>query len=815
MRSLLLPGVVMLAAALPPPAHSQLAEAEGDDRSFTLTADEVVYDPERDLYEAFGNVRLVHAGGSTLNADWAVFNRSTRVGVAIGQVEFTDAGETLFAEFAAFDLGASLAATRNARIDSDRPAFRIQGETIGRTGQDRFDVERGLFTTCRCEEKDGRRPWEIEFQRADVELGGYAVGEDVWIKAFGVPVFYLPWIVFPAKTERQSGLLLPSFSSSSRNGGEFQVPLFVTLGERAQLTLRPEYMSRRGLKTALDLEYVFGAAGTGEGGVSGLFGDDRVDRDDPDTGFSDNRWAYWLRHEQPIAPGARIGLDIKEVSDNQYLVDFEDILSGDRRERRRLRFLESSAWASVARRGLYAGLESSVVDDLQSPDDLDRDDFLLQRLADLRVSSLPRSLGGLPLRLAIDSRYTLYRQLDGRRRIGERLPVGERFFDTGADGLFDEREPDALGGFPGFDVHRDNALPGALAALRRSEGDGIFQEGELLADDGHRLDLQPRLSLPLRFGAFETLSELGFRETLYFPDLGSTEQREVWTARFDVRTRLGREFRFRGRDWRHQIEPRLAFAAVSAPSQDDYPLFVPSASVRPRRLIDGDLRLLTRNPGDRLADARLLQFQLRQLLFARPAGPGSGGRQVGELRIGTSYDFEDSQLRRAFVQGRFALLDGLQFSFDAGYDPDRSQVDEIEAALDWLSGGETSLQLRYRYLREPLLGFEAFRRDDEIFRREIRDRRKISQIDFEARFRLTSSSLVFAEGRFSLEDSSSDTGRVGIRLSSACGCWELELGLERENYYSYTRRDFSRETRFEVDLNLSGLGWRKRGPSRD
>ena len=819
MRSLILPGGVLLAAAFPLLAGSQVDRLEAEDRSFTLSADEVAYDQNRDLYDASGNVRVVYADGNTLTADWVVFNRTTRIGVAVGNVQLTDDEDSLTSDFMAIDLNASLAISRNARIDSPRPGFRIEGETIQRTGRDTYEVYRGLFTACRCASGDGRQPWQIEFQQADVEVGGYAVAEKVWFKAFGVPVFYLPWIAFPAKNERQTGLLLPSYSSSSRNGSEIEVPLFVTLGESAQVTLRPNYMSKRGLKTALDLEYVLGEQGTGVGGFAGLPGDDEVDRDDPDTSFSDNRWAYWLRHEQPLGPGMRFGLDVNRVSDNQYLVDFDDILARDRalrRDRRRLRFLESSAWASVARRGWYAGLETSVVDDLQSPDDLDRDDFLLQRLADLRFSSLPRRLGRLPLRFSLQSRYTLFHQLDGRSRIEGHQPVGERFFDTGTDGLFDAREPDAYGSFPGGDVHRDNALgPGRIGSLRRNEGDGQFQEGELLADDGHRLDLQPRLSLPLRFGAIETLSELGFRETLYFPDTGSAEQREIWTARFDVRTRVARDLRFAGRDLRHQIEPRLAFAAVSAPSQRDNPLFIPGASIRPRRLIDGDLRLLTRDPSDRIKDARLLQFQFRQLLFALPAASDSGARQIGELTLGTAYDFEDSQLQRLFARGRIQISEAMHFSFDAGYDLDESRIDDIDATLEWSPGGESSLSLSYRYLREPVLGFEAFRRDEEAFLREIRGLRSISQIDFEARFRLTSTSQIFAEGRFSLEDSSSNTGEIGWRLTSGCRCWELDFRFERENDYRYARREVSRETRFGVELRLTGIGRRKRSPRGD
>ena len=779
----------MLAAALPAPGRAEVPDP--GERGFALAADEVRYERDGDLYEASGNVR-VEEGGRTLTADWVVFNATARAGVAAGGVELTDRQGTLVADFTAFDWSGREAFFRDAELDSPRPGFRIAGETIERTGEGRYRIGRGRFTTCRCEPESGRRPWEIEVEEARVDPEGYAVARNLRLEAFGVPVLYLPWLAFPAGTERRTGLLLPTWSSSSRSGTEIELPLFVTLGESAQTTLRPRFVGDRGIKLALDLEYVFGEEGAGEAGVAGLAGDRAVERRGPETPFGDDRWAYWLRHEHPLGRGARLGLDVKRVGDNQYALDFDDV-PGLERSRR---FLESAGWASLMRRGWYAGLETSVVDDLQSPDDVDRDDFLLQRLADVRFSSLPRKIGRWPLRFALESRYTFFRRLDGSGRIGDRLPVGGRFFDTGADGTFDEREADGSGGYPGGDVHRDNFGSPRPGAVPGSEGDGRFQAGELLADDGQRLDLYPHLSLPLRFGAFETLSELGFRETFYFPDAGSSERRGIGTARFDVRTRLVRDVRLGGRELRHQIEPRLAFAAVSAPSQRRNPLFVPGASVRPKRLIDGDLRLLTRDPGDRVEDARLLQVQLGQRLYDR--SPGAGERPVAELRLGAGYDLADSDVRRVFVEGSFRASENFWLTFDAGYDPKRSRFDDLSGGLGWRSGDGSSLLLSYRYLREPGIGFETYRRVADVYGEADPRFRQVRQLGLDSFVRISPRFAFFTNGWVSLERSSETGGEAGLAIRSRCRCWDLLLNWEHGR-----RPD---DTRFGIELVLAGFG---------
>ncbi len=812
LRVLLVAGAVLLAAApvdgsaqeveptAPPPPTDAPAVVALEQPDFTLVADEVTYDSERDIYEATGNVRITQSGGSVLTTDWIVFSGATRTGVATGDVRDVDDQNTVRAEFVAVDLESTVSVAVRGSLDNPQPGFAVRGEVIERTGVDTFRIEQGSFTTCRCPPESERRPWEIDVEDANLELGGYAVGRNLWFKMFDVPVLYVPWLVFPVKTERQTGFLMPSFAQSSRNGTELSLPFFWALGESVNLTLDPAWVSRRGWKPMTTYEYVVGETGYGEGGVS-LLPNDRKVKNDPDSHFSDNRWAYWLRHEQPLAEGVRLGFDITEISDNEYPVDFRDLGSDAENQRQ----LESAGWLTASRAGLYAGAVVSMNDDIQNPNDLDRDGYFLHRLPDLHAGSLPRSVFGLPLRPGLDTRFTNFAQSSAHRTIfgvvggvpGQIAPLNNQFFDTGEDGRFTGGEPAGDGQFTLDDNDRDDfSNP---TAITRTEGDGVFQEGELLAASGQRYDFYPTLALPLRLGVFELLSEAGLRETLYVPDLGDNQSRTLYTLRGDLRARFGREFVVATVPLQHIVEPRVAFAGVFAPNQNDNPLFIPEPQRLEPRLIDGDIRLITRNPSDRVSDARLLQLQVSNRLYGPSRDDALPARLYGELRFGSGYDYEQNAFTRIFALAELKPSREFSFEVDAGWDPEAHHLRDVSASAGWESESGNQLVLSYRYNRDPSSIFESFLSRGQVFDAPDEPTEKVNQLNLSAYVVATSYLELYAEGFTSVVSSGTDGGRIGIVLISGCKCWDIVTELEKQ-----ARPD---DTRFTVNVRLTGLGY--------
>jgi LPS-assembly protein len=63
-------------------------------------------------------------------------------------------------------------------------------------------VRDGVFTTCRC---GGVKPtWSVASEETDVTLGGFGTARHARFRLWDVPVLYVPRLVFPAATERQS-----------------------------------------------------------------------------------------------------------------------------------------------------------------------------------------------------------------------------------------------------------------------------------------------------------------------------------------------------------------------------------------------------------------------------------------------------------------------------------------------------------------------------------------------------------------------------------------------------------------------------------
>jgi LPS-assembly protein len=526
-------------------AGASVFEGSGEEAEapFDITADTVEFETERDLYIARGNVLIIQPGRS-LTADWVAFSTATRQGVASGNVVLSEAADILYGDVVSFEIDTLKGIVLEGLLDARGSGFQMTGETIRRTGDETYTIDDGTFTTCRCPE-EGKPPWQIRAKTADIEVGGYADTRNTSFDILGVPVLWLPWMRYPVKTDRETGLLFPTFGFSGQSGPRFGIPFFWAARPNINVTITPTYLFERGFKPSVDVEYVFGERSYGS--VYGTIIDDGdVEDDDIDTPFDSTRWAVEWIHDQSLPRGWRAKVDATFFSDNLYPYDFDDF-----REFKRDRFLESRAFVEKRfgplQRYAFAG-GVWWADDLQNPDDQDRDDFLLQRLPSLQLSGMPQALPGFAKRLyaSFDTDYTHFYSRDRAQDVYPRANVvgDDVFLDTGIDAIPDGQErdddgiivtldgdvvlPDGnvltaeeyLASFPpeveppvlSPDGHLDNFPPGP-------ENDGRFDEGEPLGDRGHRLLLNPRIGIPFRIADLvEVLPEFGYHGTFYQTD---------------------------------------------------------------------------------------------------------------------------------------------------------------------------------------------------------------------------------------------------------------------------------------------------------
>jgi lipopolysaccharide assembly outer membrane protein LptD (OstA) len=757
---------------------------DGNGEPFRLEADTVEYERGRDVYVASGSV-VIRQGGRTLRADWIAFSNTTQRGVASGNVTFNEGPDTLYTSFVQFDVVSLEGVLFDARLDSKSSQFEMSGTEIAKTGEQTYHFENGRFTTCRCE-GGGRVPWEIEADRADLEIGGYGTARNTRFEVLGVPVAWLPWMIYPLKTERQTGLLFPELSLGSVQGFSVGLPFFWAARENVNVLLTPGWSVKRGFAGVGATEYVLGEESAGR--VAGAYHRDQdIHAHSPSEPFGRDRWAAWGEQDLFLPGAVRLKSSFAFTSDNQYPSDF-----GELGAYRNDRFLESTAFATrgFGADGRFVAIAGARhADDLQSPDDSDRDDFVLQRVPELSFSVLPQPAPLVPRIVpALDVQYVHFRSDVSRDAV---------FEDSGIDGLLDAQERGPDGADPGSapDLNQDNVpLSGG------TQGDGIFQEGEPLVDRGSRLWLTPRLGAPLRLGDFaELYPEVGWSQLLYDSDAMGLEQRGLATARAELRTRLRRRF---GDAVTHLLEPRIGWALVESVSRSDEPLFVPRPAVAQRRLRELELESVTLDPSDQIEEFNGVTVGVANRFWGR-LGKENAPRFFADVLLSSQYDFADGEFGLIVLDGRAFPFERTTARVNLGFDPEEANVGEILLEAAQAFGAGHRVGLRYRYLRDVPRFFEDFPYVRERFRHVKEEFDHVNQIDLYLRISITESWAVTYVGSYSFERSLVLRNRGGIEYFSRCRCWAVRLEIEQ---------DRERGVEFGLFYTLVGLGDDRRRP---
>jgi lipopolysaccharide assembly outer membrane protein LptD (OstA) len=779
--------VALLLVAL----FASAAFAQPSEPPFKVTADEVEYQADRDIYVGRGHVVIIQQG-KTLTADHVMFSNKTRQGVATGNVVIKDGGDTLTAPFLEFNIDDVVGVVFDGELDSAKGGYRMQGQEVRKTGPNSYEFTGARFTTCRCPDKTDRDPWAVRAQKAQLDLDGYGRARNSTIEILGVPVMWIPYAVYPIKRERQTGFLFPQIGTSSQSGGSVNLPFFWAPRDDLGVLLGAEYLLKRGFKPSAGLDYVFGQRGSTE--LYGTFiQDQKVDGSSPTSTFGDNRWGATWKHRQDLPLDGWLATNVALFSDNQFPFDFSDF-----RQYRHDRFLTSSGLVGTTLGGPSDRFATSLsvlsTDDLQNPDDQDRDNFLLQRLPAVAAEALPESAPFLPGLVASAGLQMVNFQPYGNpaHTFSRSLLVDNHFYDTGIDAVQTGQERNGNGITVPYDAHRDDQTP----TQSGPERDGRFEEGEPLADHGQRVIAHPRLSYPLQIGnVVEVVPEAGYYGTFYDSDLEGADQRSLFTGRLDVKStfRGSMALPFGMGEATHVIEPYLAWAGVSDTQQNGNPLFVPETAVPQERLRLLELDNVTLDPADRIKDASNLVMGFRNRFLAEETG-----RLLGEFSAYSEYEMAQGQWGPAVVEGHAVLPQGFSARFHAVMDFSPTSFSDGLFDFNWSRWGHI-LGLRYRYVRDIPEVFENFFRSDNSvdFRQNFKS---INQLSGVGRFQATENWALTYTGSFSFDNSLSLVNQFGVEYLSQCKCWAVRLEVDENQ---------TRGFEWRLRYRLVGLGDQK------
>lgn len=783
-----------------------LAARAAEDVPFTIKADSIEYDSARSVYVGRGNVRISE-GSQTLTADWVMFSSETRQGLASGNVVHRDGPDTLTGDFLQFDIDSLRGFLREGVLTSEESQYHLTAEELRRTGRQTYTFKKTRFTTCDCPD-GGRKPWEVAAETAEMEVGGYATARNATFEVFGVPALWVPWAGYPLKKKRTTGFLFPELNTTNRSGFDVGLPFYWAARHDLNVVLTPQYLQKRGVKGKAELDWELAGGSKGDFFFT-MLSDGEVDDDDPQEAFDELRWAVDTRQDWRLPFDTRAKLDVTWMRDNQFVRDFRDL-----RDFIADRFVESEAFANRAffeSGWVQAQAGARWADDFQNPDDLDRDDFLVQRLpeAQLHVLAKPVAEAG-PVRLvtAFDADYAYFYS---REKASDRLPnlvVGDDLFvDTGIDGVPSSQEQNSAGLVVSPDQHADD-----FATSRGPEGDGVFQEGELLGDRGHRLWLHPRVSAPVRvLDAVELVPELGYHLTLYDTQGQGFDERGMVTARLDARTRLRREFApaFSERPVSHVIEPFVSWGLVQDAHQRNNPLFIPETALPQERQRLLDLDNVTGDPADRIERFHGITVGVRNQLMGRAVGskldPETGeriylsdqSRLMADVTLAYDYQIWGNRLGNLVLDGAVWPWSSWTGRFQVNYDTSRNEVDEAFLSFAYWSLEGHNLAVQYRLVENIPLFFEEFRTDRDRLDDFEQGFDRVNQLWASGRWAVTERWALTYDVVYTFEEALFLNNRAGVEYLSGCGCWAVRVV-----------GDFRRQTGFDlgVRFTLVGLG---------
>lgn len=541
-----------LAPALAAEDMAGLAEAVDPNAPWQLEADKLVTLHDANIVEAEGMV-VLRQGDNYLVADFARFFRDTRWVYLSGNVKASFSGNEMEADQAEFDLDHQVGWLKNGRIFLAEPHLYFTGANVQKFEGDTYRFHKAKLTAC-----EGPVPaWSFEADQGDLTLDGYATLQGSRFNVKDVPVAYAPYMIVPAKTTRQSGMLFPEFGYTTRLGVFFNLPIYWALDEENDLTFYEYGMSNRGFMQGAEYRHYWDLDTKGLWRVDWLWDAEIAQSEraeepplDDDGLVRDNQNRYWIRSKfDSRLYGFDVKLDLDYVSDQNYLREFSSGFSGFNKSR------------------------DAFMDEF-SRDIAERDQN--------RVSML------------LVTKEWDEAAVHARMHYTQNVAVGHGNLDPANDTTL-QRLPqvDAYlykDTVPGLDESIPLELEAEAQATQFTRNRGTT---------GKRFDVRPRLSVPLVSPYGSVIAAAGLRHTQYLIDRFETtifaedheyaSSRTMWDAEASAFTELIRVYEMIGDEpllpsvenlgetrWaaiRHSIQPRVDYVARPYRDQSENPYF--------------------------------------------------------------------------------------------------------------------------------------------------------------------------------------------------------------------------------------------------
>lgn len=599
------------------------------------------------------------------------------------------------------------------------------------------------YSACPCPEP----AWYIRSPQVDLhndENTGLARHGVLYFK--GVPIMYSPLFGFPLREERKSGFLSPIYGYSSNSGLELSVPYYFNLAPNYDATLTPRLLSKRGLQWQGEFRYL-------QPSYSGTYYGEFLP-DDRKT--HSKRWLLNLEHRQRFDFGGNLLVRYRKVSDDDYFRDLSTF-----------------------------GLNEASVRELSST----------ARLSWSPMRYVSTSLSATKYQTLQDATSSRYRRpsYDMLPRLG----VTAARYNWG-----------------GFDIRSENTLTRFVMPYYSGRYDvtnlwnGVDYRRVRLRPNSTRLSSYTTLSLPYRKAGWYITPQIGLHYSHYRTDWNAVNRNEAKNAsRFvplyslDAGMTFERDTRLFGHDAIQTLEPRLFYLYVPYVDQDDIPVL--DTSVATFNFAQAFSHNLFSGGWDRIANANQLTVGLTTRWLNAETGA-----EIIRLQAAQRLYFEDRRVflsatpnlrehpveraRSDYLFGAAAsLTQNFHLRFDTQINPETRGRNRMNAGIRWEPKRLASLNLSYRYERDP----QAFH-DRTVYDPE----RNNEQVSFAGQWPLTNKLYLMGRTDYSLHEKRSTQNIFGLEYKGDC-CWTARFVVQR---YAVSARD-SNSAVF-LQLELGGLG---------
>lgn len=612
--------------------HFRTPEKGGEVR---LTTKNPVHYEKDVFWEGSGEVTIEYQDVK-ITADRARYDFPTKTATLDGNVVIDQGPTRLSGSHGVFRVEDKTGRLENATANL-APDYHVVAQSIEKIGPATYRIEKGIFTSCDLPKPE----WSFYLSSADVTLDDYARMKNVSFRAGPVPVLYTPWLIWPTKQDRASGLLVPGVGYNSRRGGYLGLSYYWVTSRATDST------------TQLDL-YSKGAVGVGEefrwtpspesAGILQAYairdpdatvcvpledepgpGDPCVTVDGRSGVFTQQlktRWKTRLDHVSDDLPfGFRGVLSVREYSDEQFLRDFERA------------FALSSSRQTLSRGFLTKNFGNDSVNlRVERSETFYGTKVVQERLPSLEYSRRTSRIGKSPFYLALESSLS-YLYVDRGRNL-------------------------AKGDYSRADFHPTLSLPWKTVPWLSltARGGGRWTGYSDSTDDAHT--------------RFE-----GQSLTRTYAEAGASLVGPSFSRIYDVT--IGPFGRFK-----HIIEPRVDYEYVSE--------------------VDDPLRIPVYDEVDTSLGRNQVRYAIVNRLLARPSDAKSGGgaNEIASLEIaqthaftppqnpsGVTSSFDSLSAATGPLEANLRLVPGGFFTFDGrvAYDLHGPQITAVSlaTAVNW------------------------------------------------------------------------------------------------------------------------------------